>query len=84
MSQDAAVTLPLGERYLEQRANVARFFSDEGGRHHVADLGMVDFLDGLAHRKIVFVSEGLALAIAAASTGNAPSAARASATGRRG
>ncbi len=58
VSQDSAVALPRGEWYVEQRADVARFFSDEDGRHHIADLAMVDFLDGLAHRTIVFVSWG--------------------------
>ena len=56
--QDVAVTLSRGEWSVEQRSEVARFFSDEDGDHHVADLAMVDFLDGLAHRTIVFVSWG--------------------------
>ncbi len=58
VSQDAAVALPRGEWFVEQCSDVARFFSDEDGRHHVADLAMVEFLDGLAHRTIVFVSWG--------------------------
>ena len=56
--QDSAVTLACGDWFVEQRSAVARFFSDEDGQHHVADLAMVDFLDGLAHRTIVFVSWG--------------------------
>ncbi len=56
--QDAAVTLPRSEWYVEQRSDVARFFGDADAKHHVADLAMVDFLDGLAHRTIVFVSWG--------------------------
>lgn len=58
MLQDAAVALPRGEWFVEQRSDVARFFSDEDGHQHVADLATVHFLDGLAHRTIVFVSWG--------------------------
>ena len=56
--QDVAVALPRGEWFVEQHSDVARFFSDEHRHHHVADLATVHFLDGLAHRTIVFVSWG--------------------------
>ncbi len=56
--QDAAVAIPRGEWFVEQRGDVARCFDDQDGHHHVADLAMVHFLDGLAHRTIVFVSWG--------------------------
>jgi hypothetical protein len=56
--QDVAVALPRGEWFVEQHSDVARFFSDEDGHRHVADLATVHFLDGLAHRTIVFVSWG--------------------------
>jgi|GEM_PF-1570143 len=54
----AATLLPPGEWFLEQRADVVKVFSDASGAAHVADLAMVDFLDGLARREIVFVSWG--------------------------
>ena len=56
--QETAVTLPRGEWFVEQLGDIARFFGDEDGQHHAADLPMVQFLDGLAHRTIVFVSWG--------------------------
>jgi hypothetical protein len=53
-----ATTLPAGEWFVEQRSDVVKVFSDASGARHVADLALVDFLDGLARREIVFVSWG--------------------------
>ncbi len=53
-----AATLPAGEWFVEQRSDVVKVFSDAAGTGHVADLALVDFLDGLARREIVFVSWG--------------------------
>ena len=39
-------------------ADIDQVFSDPQGAQHVADLAVVDFLDGLARRHIVFVSWG--------------------------
>ena len=50
--------LPPGEWFVEQRTEVVKVFSDASGRTHVGDLKVVDFLDGLARREIVFVSWG--------------------------
>ena len=55
---DAATTLPPGEWFVEQHAAHVQVFSDPQGIQHVADLAVVDFLDGLARRDIVFVSWG--------------------------
>jgi hypothetical protein len=54
----AATTLPPGEWFVEQHAAAVAVFSDPQGTQHVADLAVVDFLDGLARRDIVFVSWG--------------------------
>ena len=54
----AATTLPPGEWFVEQHAAVVAVFSDPLGTRRVADLAVVDFLDGLARRHIVFVSWG--------------------------
>ncbi|MDP9126275.1 MAG: hypothetical protein M3N82_17050 [Pseudomonadota bacterium] len=54
----AATTLPAGEWFVEQHAAVVQVFGDPRGTQHVADLAVVDFLDGLAKRHIVFVSWG--------------------------
>ena len=54
----ASTTLPPGEWFVEQHAAVVAVFSDPQGAQHVADLAVVDFLDGLARRHIVFVSWG--------------------------
>ncbi len=54
----AATTLPAGEWFVEQHAAVVQVFGDPRGTRHVADLAVVDFLDGLAKRHIVFVSWG--------------------------
>ena len=54
----ATTTLPPGEWFVEQHACVVQVFDDPQGRRHVADLAVVDFLDGLARRHIVFVSWG--------------------------
>ncbi len=51
-------TLPPGEWFVEQHTHVVKVFSDPLGAMHVADLAVVDFLDGLARREIVFVSWG--------------------------
>jgi hypothetical protein len=53
-----AVTLPAGQWYVEERGDVVKVFSDAALEGHVADLPLVDFLDGLARREIVFVSWG--------------------------
>ena len=50
--------MPPGEWFVEQRSEVVKVFSDASGETHVADLALVDFLDGLARREIVFVSWG--------------------------
>ncbi len=55
---DPAVTLPPGNWFVEQRTDVVKVFSDPQGECHVVDLAVVDFLDGLAKRHIVFVSWG--------------------------
>ena len=54
----AATTLPPGEWFVEQHAAFVQVFGDPQGAQHVADLAVVDFLDGLARRHIVFVSWG--------------------------
>jgi hypothetical protein len=53
-----AVTLQPGDWFVEQRTDVVKVFSDPLGECHVVDLTVVDFLDGLARRHIVFVSWG--------------------------
>lgn len=58
ISSDAAAMLEPGEWFVEQRSDVVKVFSDPHGSTHVADLTVVDFLDGLARREIVFVSWG--------------------------
>ena len=58
ISQDSAALLPPGEWFVEQRSQVVRVYSDAEGADHLADLPLVDFLDGLARREIVFVSWG--------------------------
>ncbi len=50
------VAIPPGEWFVEQRSEVLRVYSDAAGVQHVADVPIVDFLDGLATRQIVFVS----------------------------
>ena len=58
-SGDGTVTtLQPGDWFVEQHATVVQVFSDRLGAQHVADLAVVDFLDGLARRHIVFVSWG--------------------------
>lgn len=58
ISGTAGATLPPGEWFVEQRPDVVRVFADPQGSAHVADVALVDFLDGLARREIVFVSWG--------------------------
>ena len=58
VANDQAIELPVGEWFVEQRSDVVKVFSDAAGTRHVADLALVDFLDGLARREIVFVSWG--------------------------
>ena len=53
-----AAPLPPGEWFVEQRPQVLKVFRDPEGMQHVADVALVDFLDGLATRQIVFVSWG--------------------------
>ena len=55
---DAAALLPPGDWFVEQHAGRVQVFSDPEGTDHIADLAVVDFLDGLARRQIVFVSWG--------------------------
>ena len=56
--KDTTAELPPGEWFVEQRMDVVKVFSDPQGECHVVDLAVVDFLDGLAKRHIVFVSWG--------------------------
>ena len=55
---DELATLPPGEWFVEQRTGLVKVFGDSAGTRHVADMALVDFLDGLARRDIVFVSWG--------------------------
>jgi hypothetical protein len=55
---DDLATLPPGEWFVEQHSDVVKVFGDPSGTRHVADMELVDFLDGLARRDIVFVSWG--------------------------
>jgi hypothetical protein len=57
-SDGAATLLPPGEWFVQQQPAIVQVFDDPQGRQHVADLAVVDFLDGLARRHIVFVSWG--------------------------
>ncbi len=55
----AAAPLPPGEWFVDQQhPDKLRVFKDPQGTQHVADVPVVDFLDGLATRQIVFVSWG--------------------------
>lgn len=54
----AAAPLPPGEWFVEQQPEVLRVFKDANGTQHVADVPVIDFLDGLARHQIVFVSWG--------------------------
>ncbi len=58
IADDAGAMLPPGEWFVEQRHEIVKVYSDPQGDAHVADLPLVDFLDGLARREIVFVSWG--------------------------
>jgi hypothetical protein len=58
LSEGGEALLPPGDWFVEQRTEVVKVFSDASGQTHVADLALVDFLDGLARREIVFVSWG--------------------------
>ena len=58
IAEDSAAPLPPGEWFVEQRSNMVRVYSDAQDANHLADLPLVDFLDGLARREIVFVSWG--------------------------
>ena len=55
---DGAPALTSGEWFVEQHAAVVKVFGDPQATRHVADLAVVDFLEGLARRHIVFVSWG--------------------------
>src|SRR5471032_397166 len=55
MSADVSEMLKPGEWFVEQGSDMVKVFSDPLGNTHVADLGLVDFLDGLARREIVFI-----------------------------
>jgi hypothetical protein len=54
----AATVLPPGEWFVQEQAAAVQVFGDPQGVQHVADLAVVDFLDGLARHHIVFVSWG--------------------------
>jgi hypothetical protein len=54
----APAVLPPGEWFMEQQAAVVKVFDDPQGSRCVANVSVVDFLDGLATRQIVFVSWG--------------------------
>jgi hypothetical protein len=54
----AAAPLPPGEWFVDESHAEVRVFKDADGAEHVADVPVVDFLDGLATRQIVFVSWG--------------------------
>lgn len=47
-----------GDWFVELSPEILRVFRDADGREHVADVNVVDFLEGLATRQIVFVSWG--------------------------
>jgi hypothetical protein len=55
---DGAPALTPGEWFVEQHTAVVKVFGDAQAARHVADLAVVDFLEGLAKRNIVFVSWG--------------------------
>jgi hypothetical protein len=50
--------LPAGEWFVELGPEILKVFRDADGTDHLADVNVVDFLDGLATRTIVFVSWG--------------------------
>ncbi len=58
ISNNVDIALPPGQWFVEQHATVVLVFSDAQGSNHAGDLAVVDFLDGLARREIVFVSWG--------------------------
>lgn len=58
VNADDVATLPPGEWFVEQHSDAVKVFGDAAGTRHVADMELVDFLDGLARRDIVFVSWG--------------------------
>ncbi len=58
VSNNVDIALPPGEWFVEQHAAIVRVFSDAQGSTHAGDLAVVDFLDGLARRQLVFVSWG--------------------------
>ena len=56
--RDHARPLLAGEWFVEPGPEILRVFRDAEGIDHVADVNVVDFLEGLATRTIVFVSWG--------------------------
>ena len=58
VTADDVATLPPSEWFVEQQSDAVKVFGDAAGARHVADMELVDFLDGLARRDIVFVSWG--------------------------
>ena len=58
LSARGSGTLAPGEWFVEQDTQVVRVYRDAQAADHVADIAVVDFLDGLARRDIVFVSWG--------------------------
>lgn len=50
--------VPPGDYHVEQLADAVTVYADAEGGRTVATLAVVDFLDALAHRAIVFVSWG--------------------------
>ena len=51
-------SLAPGDWFVELSPEIPRVFRDAEGTDHVADVRVVDFLEGLATRQIVFVSWG--------------------------
>ena len=47
-----------GDWFVELSPEILKVFRDADGNEHVADVNVVDFLEGLATRQIVFVSWG--------------------------
>lgn len=58
LMRTGGAALAPGEWFVAQHAQVMRVYGDADGTRHVADVDLVEFLDGLATRRIVFVSWG--------------------------
>ena len=57
-ADSGAQSLAPGDWFVELSPEILRVFRDAEGTDHVADVRVVDFLEGLATRQIVFVSWG--------------------------